>query len=91
MTKTPIKGYEAHFFILPQLLLVGYSASITNAKNKNERLSELGSDVRSSPTELAFYEGFWREELEPRFFSFFFDQAKKESKISCDTSLYREA
>jgi len=28
--------------------------------------------------------------LEPRFFSFFFDHAKKESKISWGTLLYRE-
>ena len=44
----------------------------------------------SSPTELAFHEDFWREELEPRFFSFFFDHAKKESKVSTERLLYRE-
>ena len=36
----------------------------------------------SSPTEFAFHEDFWSEELEPWLFSFFLSQVKKELKKS---------
>ena len=46
MTATPKKAYEAPFFILPQLFLVGFPASITKLQNKSLCPSELGSDRR---------------------------------------------